>query len=169
MKKELREKIWRKYDCKCAYCGEDLKYKEMQVDHIEAKCLGGKDDIENYNPSCRQCNFYKGTFSLDGFKKQLATINERIQKPFIVRLAMKYGLISFKPFDGKFYYEKRNEQLTIPRVSNSALQENTKLIDNMCISYRHDFGLMNKEQQDKLRFECKEWLRAYENNREHCC
>ena len=54
-------------------------------------------------------------------------------------------------------------------VSNSALQENTKLIDNMCISYRHDSGLMDKEQQDKLRFECKEWLRAYENNREHCC
>ena len=61
------------------------------------------------------------------------------------------------------------EALGLSHVSNSALQENTKLIDNMCISYRHDFGLMNKEQQDKLRFECKEWLRAYENNREHCC
>ena len=102
--------IWKKYDCKCAYCGEDLEYKKMQVDHIEAKSLGGKDAIENYNPSCRQCNFYKGTFSLDEFKKRLATINKRIQKPFIVRLAMKYGLISFKPFDGKFYYEKRKQQ-----------------------------------------------------------
>ena len=61
------------------------------------------------------------------------------------------------------------EALGLSHVSNSALQENTKLIDNMCISYRHDFGLMDKEQQDKLRFECKEWLRAYENNREHCC
>ena len=81
----------------------------MQVDHIEAKYLGGKDDIKNYNPSCRQCNFYKSTFSLDQFKQQLATITERIKKPFIVRLAMKYGIISFKPFDGKFYYEKLNE------------------------------------------------------------
>ena len=61
------------------------------------------------------------------------------------------------------------EALCLAHVSNSALQENAKLIDNMCISYRHDFGLMDKEQQDKLRFECKEWLRAYENNREHCC
>ena len=109
MKTELREKVWKKYNCKCAYCGEDLEYKKMQVDHIEAKHLGGKDNIENYNPSCRQCNFYKGTFSLDGFKQQLATITERIKKPFIVRLAMKYGIISFKPFDGKFYYEKLNE------------------------------------------------------------
>ena len=110
MKKELRERVWKKYNCKCSYCGEDLEYKKMQVDHIEAKYLGGEDVIENYNPSCRQCNFYKGTFSIGGFKKQLSTITERIQKLFIVRLAIKYGLISFKPFDGKFYYEKRNEQ-----------------------------------------------------------
>ena len=48
------------------------------------------------------------------------------------------------------------EALCLSHVSNSALQENTKLIDNMCISYRHDSGLMDKEQQDKLRFECKE-------------
>lgn len=109
MKKELREKVWKKYGCKCAYCGEDLQYEKMQIDHIEAKYLGGEDDIKNYNPSCRQCNFYKGTFSIEGFKKQLATITERIKKPFIVRFALKYGIISFKPFDGKFYYEKLNE------------------------------------------------------------
>lgn len=71
--------------------------------------------------------------------------------------------------ENKFLRDTVCKQLTIPRVSNSALQENTKLIDNMCISHRHDFELMDKEQQDKLRFECKEWLRAYENNREHCC
>jgi len=117
MKKEIRIKVWKKYDCKCAYCGEDLEYEKMQVDHIEPKYLGGKDNIENYNPSCRQCNFYKGTFSIDGFKEQLATITERIKKPFIVRLAIKYGIISFKPFDGKFYYEKLAKQLILPDVS----------------------------------------------------
>lgn len=137
MKKELREKIWKKYDCKCAYCGEDLEYKKMQVDHIEAKSLGGKDDIENYNPSCRQCNFYKGTYSLDEFKKRLATINKRIQKPFIVRLAMKYGLISFKPFDGKFYYEKRNEQLPIHNISGSVYLTENQIAELAEIGSQH--------------------------------
>lgn len=108
MKKETRIKIWNKYDCKCAYCGELLEYNKMQVDHIEPKYLGGKDNIDNYNPSCRQCNFYKGTFSIDGFKKQLSTIHERIKKPFIVRLAIKYGIVKFKPFNGKFYFETHN-------------------------------------------------------------
>ena len=56
-----------------------------------------------------------------------------------------------------------------PLVSNSALQDNSKLVDNMCMSYRHDFGLMTEQDKQALRFECKEWLRAYENNREHCC
>jgi 5-methylcytosine-specific restriction endonuclease McrA len=111
MKKETRQKVWKKYNCKCAYCGEDLEYNKMQVDHIEPKYLGGKDEIENYNPSCSQCNFYKNTFDIDGFKNQLNTITERIKKPFIVRLAMKYRLISFKTFDGKFYYEKLNEKI----------------------------------------------------------
>jgi 5-methylcytosine-specific restriction endonuclease McrA len=110
MEKQIRERVWNKYGYKCAYCGEDLEYNKMQVDHIEAKYLGGKDNIENYNPSCRQCNFYKGTFSIEGFKEQLSTLTERIKKPFIVRLAIKYNLISFKPFDGKFYYEKINNK-----------------------------------------------------------
>ena len=78
----------------------------MQVDHIEPVYLGGKDNINNYNPSCRECNFYKGTFKIEEFKQRLTTMTERIKKPFIVRLAIKYGIISFKPFDGKFYYEK---------------------------------------------------------------
>lgn len=106
MNKDIRQKVWKKFDCKCAYCGNDLKYDKMQVDHINAKYLGGKDYINNYNPSCRECNFYKSTFTIEGFRKKIATILDRVKKPFIVRLAIKYGLISFKPFDGLFYFEK---------------------------------------------------------------
>ena len=108
MQEKLREKVWSKYNCKCAYCGNDLEYKKMQVDHIEAKSLGGKNEVENYNPSCRDCNFYKSSFSIEAFRNQLMTITDRIKKPFIIRLAIKYNIISFKPFDGKFYFEKQN-------------------------------------------------------------
>ncbi|MBK7362859.1 MAG: hypothetical protein IPJ01_11225 [Micavibrio sp.] len=38
------------------------------------------------------------------------------------------------------------------------------LVENVCLSFRHDFGLMNNEEREKLRFECKEWLRALFNN-----
>ena len=126
MKKELRINVWNKYKCKCAYCGEQLEIKQMQVDHLIPQSnfiwhiknnrnipdflkhltIDDINHIDNLMPACRQCNFYKGSWSLDGFREQLATIIERIKKPFIVRLALKYGIISFKPFDNKFYFEK---------------------------------------------------------------
>jgi hypothetical protein len=122
MKKELREKVWNKFNSKCAYCGEDLEYNKMEVDHkipiyrnhsdeelLRMNIVRGTNEFKNLLPSCKQCNYYKSTFSIAEFKNQLYTIIERIKKPFIVRLAIKYGLISFKTFDGKFYYETQNK------------------------------------------------------------
>lgn len=106
MKKEIRIQVWQKYDCCCAYCGEPLHYKEMQVDHILPIKRGGKDEIENCNPSCRQCNFYKSDFTLEEFREQMKTLHERITKPFISRLGIKYGIVQITPFDGVFYFEK---------------------------------------------------------------
>jgi len=39
-----------------------------------------------------------------------------------------------------------------------------KFISNICLSYRHDFGLLNDKEKDAIVFECKEWIRAIENN-----
>lgn len=107
MNKQKRVDVYAKYNGCCAYCGEKLTIKQMQVDHITAKVKGGTDEIENLNPSCRQCNFYKDTFSVEGFRERLSTIIERVRKPFIVRLAEKYGLISFNKIDIKFHFEHR--------------------------------------------------------------
>ena len=40
-------------------------------------------------------------------------------------------------------------------------------IDNVCLSYRHDFGLIAEQDRQRLRFECKEWMRAISNNWEY--
>ena len=76
-KKEIRERVWKKYDCHCAYCGKMIQYKDMQVDHIKPLYRNdsvddlivwgverGKDEESNYNPSCARCNRWKSTFSL---------------------------------------------------------------------------------------------------------
>lgn len=62
---------------------------------------------------------------------------------------------------------KKNNHIS-PIVRNTALCDNMKLVNNMCGSYRHDFGLMAEQDKQALRFECMEWLRAYENNRDYC-
>jgi len=106
MKVELRKKVLQKYNNHCAYCGKILEYEDMQVDHIKPQHTGGTDNIENLNPSCRMCNHYKRGLSLDNYRNQLQTLHERLQKPYINRVGLDYGIIKIKPFDGIFYFEK---------------------------------------------------------------
>ena len=62
--KKVREQVFKKYNGHCAYCGCELKYEDMQVDHINsvyrAEIHGNKvdDSLDNYMPACRSCNFY---------------------------------------------------------------------------------------------------------------
>lgn len=37
-------------------------------------------------------------------------------------------------------------------------------ITNVCLSYRHDYGLLSNNERNIIRFECKEWMRAIMNN-----
>lgn len=83
-----------------------MDLKSLRVDHLHAHYRGGEDSIENYMPACYQCNFYKSTHTLEDFREKIATLHERITQPFIVRLGMQYGIVSIKNFDGKFYFEK---------------------------------------------------------------
>ncbi|MFQ8923950.1 MAG: HNH endonuclease [Clostridium paraputrificum] len=105
--KKVREEVYKMYDGHCAYCGCEIEYKDMQVDHIHPFYLEGKDIKENYRPSCRMCNFYKSTFTVEGFREQLGLIKGRLEKEFIYRLAKKYGLIEEKETEIKFYFERK--------------------------------------------------------------
>lgn len=107
--KSTRLKVYEKYNGHCAYCGCELALKEMQVDHIQSVYwYDGANDIENYNPACRMCNFYKSTMSVEDFREQLGKILSRLEKVFIFRLAKKYGLIREIKEPVIFYFEKEN-------------------------------------------------------------
>lgn len=114
MNKKTRLKVYEKYSGHCAYCGKEIEYKDMQVDHIVPQrlymlALGeGKDinDIENLNPSCRRCNHYKRANSLEDFRELLITLHERVRTQYINKVAEDYGIIEIEPWDGKFHFEK---------------------------------------------------------------
>ena len=82
--KRIRQQLYEKYNHRCAYCGCNLEYKDMQVDHVKSVYVHndiGHDmtesemyDVSNLLPACRQCNFYKDTFSLGTFRKRLQTV-----------------------------------------------------------------------------------------------
>ena len=109
--KKIREQVYQKCNGHCAYCGCELEYKDMQVDHVTSVYGNdGSNDVENLMPSCRMCNFYKSTFSIEVFRKNLETLYERLQKLFIYRLALKYGLITEHKNKVVFYFEKEKEK-----------------------------------------------------------
>lgn len=119
--KEKRLQVYAKYDGRCAYCGEHILYGKMQVDHIVAKqrvrFKGISEErvngLSNLNPSCSTCNYYKGAKSLKGFKKLLETLHKRLKKVFIVRIAIKYGILKLGEFDGLFYFEKKQKDKSL--------------------------------------------------------
>ena len=90
--------------------------KDMQIDHVEsvyrnndiAQTMSEKEmyDESNLLPACRQCNFYKSTFTIDQFKQRLKNVMmPNLQKDFRYRLAAKYGLIEETDKSIIFYYE----------------------------------------------------------------
>lgn len=114
--KKLREQVYQKSNGHCAYCGCELEIKDMQVDHVlsvaRAKWIKDELDlnnIDNLMPSCRSCNYYKDTCSIETFRKNLSTLMERVRKQYIFRLAEKYGMVQEMNWDGKFYFEKVND------------------------------------------------------------
>lgn len=67
----------------------------------------GSDDIDNLNPSCRMCNYYKRMNDLETFRNNLSDMLMRnVRRPFDYRLALKYGLVKENVQKVKFYYEK---------------------------------------------------------------
>jgi hypothetical protein len=47
-------------------------------------------------------------------------------------------------------------------IATGELVKEEQLVDSACMYYRHDFGLMGPTERDKMRFEAKEWIRAWE-------
>lgn len=107
--KKVREVVYKKYDGHCAYCGQKISLSEMRVDHFVPLYNGGEDSISNYMPACKQCNYYKDTFTLEKFRGNVELIPHKLHdQMFIFRLAEKYGILSAERKPIKFYFETVN-------------------------------------------------------------
>ena len=57
--KNIREKILKKYNFKCAHCKEG-DYRKLTIDHIKPYSKGGRDTENNLQVLCKRCNSIKG-------------------------------------------------------------------------------------------------------------
>lgn len=115
--KKVRKAVYDKYNGRCAYCGKEIEMKEMQVDHVKPLAFfRGTDDIDNLLPACRRCNFYKDTRSIEGFRKMLKGIPDRLKEngsrsPLTYNLALQYGMVVETGLERiEFHFEKCNKE-----------------------------------------------------------
>ena len=105
--KKVRQTVYLMYNGHCAYCGTEIAYKDMQVDHATPLRIGGADDISNYMPACRSCNHYKATLDVEGFRKYLSEIHKRLMRDSIpYQVAERFGIVEYVSDDVKFYFEE---------------------------------------------------------------
>lgn len=124
LNKKEREILYKKYDGRCAYCGNTLQ-KGWHADHIKPivrdfkynreKCRyqttgtfqkPENEKLENYNPSCASCNIQKNSFTIEEFryniKKFVVSLNKNSTQ---YKFAKRYGLIQENDIPVTFYFE----------------------------------------------------------------
>ena len=121
MTKKQREAVYAKYNGHCAYCGKEIEYKDMQVDHLipqRRATLCGKgyipleviEDPANLKPACRRCNHYKRANSLETFGRYIEEIPMKLTRDnYIYKVGLQYNLIEEHPRKIKFYFEQVEE------------------------------------------------------------
>lgn len=116
----VRKQVYKKCNGLCAYCGKPILFKAMQVDHIvpvywswsDEECAQnnvtrGSDHIENLLPSCKRCNKWKSSTSLEKFRAQVLDQHNKLMRDAPgYKMGIDFGFITHVPWDGKFYFEK---------------------------------------------------------------
>lgn len=101
-----RQLVYQKCNGHCAYCGCELEYKDMQVDHVTSFYRNGEDNLSNYLPACRSCNHYKSTFTVEQFRDRIQTLPERMKRDSVnFKNLLRFGKISVNDKPVKFYFE----------------------------------------------------------------
>jgi len=117
-RKNKRQIVHEKFNGKCAYCGCDVLFKDMHLDHIKPKYRGstdqdlkkygidkGTNDLENLNPSCASCNSSKSTFTIENWRKELEMKHQRLMRDnSSFRILSRFGMIKVKK-NITFYFE----------------------------------------------------------------
>lgn len=113
--KAIREQVYNKHNGHCAYCGQTIAIKDMQVDHIDPQRRYGDKNVadrtENLNPSCRRCNHYKRANGLETFRRYLLDMEKKVLGTYLGKVAQDYSMVNWTGWDGKFYFEKNKAKL----------------------------------------------------------
>jgi len=128
LSKAERKTIYDKCGGHCAYCGREITIRQMQADHVipmefydSYKSLGTDiDDVWNMLPTCRSCNNYKSTLTLDKFRAAIGRWPEVLERDNVTyRNAVRFGMVIPCPHSVQFYFEKIGLKLKLEGTANA--------------------------------------------------
>lgn len=95
LRTEDRRVIYQKCNGHCAYCGCNLKFEDMQIDHMIPLRRDGVDTMENMLPACKSCNHYKSTLTAEEFRDYVSEIPDRLQRDSVpYRVGIRFGILN---------------------------------------------------------------------------
>ena len=180
MNKYIREKVYWKFKGCCSYCGDKILYKSMEVDHmipqtnykydvaherikdiripnfLKHLTEGDVNHIDNLYPSCRRCNNFKSSFTLELFRKELGNQLERARETSSnYRRALQFNQVTETPKPIVFHFEK---MLDKPENYKVTMKKNALLEDEMFefLVWYQKAPLDNKNQQEIIDIYLKE-------------
>lgn len=102
-----RQAVYNLTGGKCAYCGEPIAFADMQVDHVIPLRKGGADALDNMLPACRSCNHYKGSLTVEQFRKTVERMPEVLARDNVTyKNAVRFGLVCPVPRPVTFCFER---------------------------------------------------------------
>lgn len=112
LSKAERRQIFEKTHGHCAYCGQEISFEEMQVDHVEPLRKGGADAKENMLPACRSCNHYKSTLSVEQFRAMVERIPETLARDCATfKNGVRFGVVRIERKPVIFYFEQVDREV----------------------------------------------------------
>lgn len=81
---EVRRMIYNKADGRCQLCGRKIMFSDTTLDHIIPLALGGEDNENNLQLSCKVCNGAKDSYLPDDFQ-------DRVFDTFCFQMDKKYN------------------------------------------------------------------------------
>ena len=107
-----RQRIYKKFGGRCAYCGQPIEFKHMQVDHYWPQFLAhqqpGVDNnrFENLMPSCHKCNNHKHGMRPETWRSELQRQVSMLRKNSQFDRALRFNQIAVDEKPVRFYFEQ---------------------------------------------------------------
>ncbi|MHB8057271.1 MAG: HNH endonuclease [Desulfuromonadaceae bacterium] len=161
MKKEIKDRLIKNYDNKCAGCGAEGV--NLEVCHIVPQIHGGSDDEDNLTLLCSLCNYRFDSirFTEAEFNNYLSLLIENSEKYKEVR--QEERLARDKPFRADITAKSKDDKTWLIECKNTSsftperLMQAANQIDNYRTVTKFDNyvlafpGLLSEEQRNQLK------------------